>query len=102
MSGPNLPILYQNIMFGLPDDLARDAFLFAVERPGEDRMCYRAERFAREVSRLVSTLRPMFESAARIHRLEASDPDLERFILTRHANLQFGGNVSPSYAEARK
>lgn len=94
----NLSILYRNIMDGLPSDLASDAFLWATERPGEDRMCCRAERFAREAHEIVATLRPLLDKAAEAHGLPACDPDLKAFILRRHANWCFGGNVSPSYA----
>ena len=94
----NLPILYQNIMFGLPSELARDAFLWAVERPDEGRMCYRAEAFAREVHELVERLRPMLDASARIHGLSDHDPDLMQFILKRHANMRFGGNTNIGYA----
>jgi len=94
----NLPILYQNIMFGLPSKLACDAFLWAVERPDEDRMCYRAEAFARDVHGLAERLRPMLDASARIHGLSAHDPDLMQFILTRHANMRFGGNTKIGYA----
>lgn len=94
----NLPILYRNIMDGLPSDLARDAFLWAVERPGEDSMCYRAEAFAREVHDLCAAIDPMLSIAANVHGQDAYDPDLMRFIQTRHANWRYGGNVKPSYA----
>lgn len=99
MGSQNLPILYQNIMFGLKSDLGRDVFLWATERPGEEVMCYRAERFAHEVEQLVSRLRPILDAAARQHGMDAHDPDLMRFILVRHANWRFGGNLSPDYAQ---
>ena len=94
----NLPILYRNIMDGLPSDIARDAFLWAVERPNEDRYCYRAEAFAREVHGLTMVAAPMLTAAARINRQDAYDPDLMRFIQIRHANWRYGGNVKPGYA----
>lgn len=102
----NMPILYRNILDSLPSQIARDAFLWATERPGEDRNCYRAERFSHEVGYLTSTLPTMLDMAARIgveHGIGTSkthSPDLMRFILTRHANWRFGGNVSPSYLES--
>lgn len=95
----DMPILYQNIMFGLPSDLSRDAFLWATERPGEDRLCYRAERFAREVNDLVVAVVPMLDFASKLHGGDGCDPDLINFILTRHANWRFGGNVHPDYAQ---
>ena len=95
----NMPVLYQNIMYGLPSDFARDAFLWATERPGEDRICYRAERFAREADALIRVIIPMLDASAKIHGRESHDPDLMAFVLKRHANLKFGGNQSPSYVE---
>lgn len=96
----NLPTLYRNIMDGLPSDFARDVFLWATERLGEDQMCYRAEAFALEADNLVAVLTPMLDAASRIHGLPTRDPDLMAFILKRHANWRFSGNQAPSYAEA--
>lgn len=96
----NIPILYRNIMDFLPSDFARDVFLWAVERPGEGRMCYRAEAFAREAEILVRTLMPMLNAAARARGKEKHDPGLLGFILKRHANWRLGGNQSPTYAGA--
>lgn len=93
----NMPTLYNNIMDGLPSDFARDVFLWAVERPGEDRMCYRAERFAREVETLCRQLRPVLDASAKMHGMEEHDPELMKFILKRHANWRVGGNQSPPY-----
>ncbi len=100
MTTSNIPILYQNVMYGLRTDLGRDAFLWAAERTQNDRWLYKAEDFAHEVEYLVRTLAPMLDIAATQAGQEKHDPDLMRFILTRHANWRFGGNVSPSYAGA--
>lgn len=100
MARDNFPIIYRNVMDGLPSDFARDVFLWAVERPGEDRMCYRAEAFALEAASFVRQAVPMLDAAARSHGLKNHDPDLLNFILKRHANWRFGGNQSPTYAEA--
>lgn len=102
----NMPTLYRNVMDGLPSDLARDAFLWAVERPDEDRHCYRAEAFAREVDKLANDLKPMLDAAAGVYAKAGNVPemsdtakaDLMAFILTRHANLRWGGNVTADYA----
>jgi hypothetical protein len=100
MTAPtNIPVLYQNVMFGLPSDLARDAFLWATERPGEDRICYRAEKFAREVHDLFAAIAPMLDASAKVHGAEQHDPDLMKFILKRHANWRFGGNLHPIYLD---
>ena len=101
----NLPILYQNIMLGLRSNQAKAAFLWAVEQPGECRACYRAEAFARDVDDLVAQI-TMIERSARILQEQKPylDADVARvssgvlaFILRRHANWRFGGNVAPSY-----
>ncbi len=101
----NLPILYQNILFALPSDHARKVFLWAVERPGEDRMCYRAERFAREADRMRRTASALIDlgQTCRLRtaakgvptRLLCADQrsDLIQFVLNRHANWRYGGNV---------
>ena len=99
----DMPILYQNIMFGMKSDLGRDAFLWATDRPGDDRMCYRAERFAHEVENMVAKMTPMLDAATRICTAsgisdrDTHDPDLMNLILKRHANWRFGGNVAPTY-----
>jgi len=93
----NMPILYRNIMDGLPSDIARDAFIWAVERPNEDCYCYRAEAFARELHELTMSVEEMLGMAAKVYGQEAYDPDLLRFIQTRHANYRYGGNVNPSF-----
>ena len=100
MGRDNFPIIYRNVMDGLPSDSAREVFLWAVERPGEDRMCYRAEAFAWEADSFVRRAVPMLDAGARIYGLEKHDPDLLNFILKRHANWRFGGNQSPTYAGA--
>lgn len=93
MPDDNLPILYRNIMYGLSSNFARDVFLWAVERPGEDRLCYRAEAFARKVHNRFSVLMPMLHSSARQHGREDVDPDLIGFMLERWANHEYGGNI---------
>lgn len=102
----NMPILYRNAMDALPSDFARDVFLWAVERPVQDKLLYRAEAFAREVDQLASTTDAIldlanwsiFKSKKGILLDEAAIDDLKNFILTRHANLRYGGNLRPSYA----
>ena len=95
----NMPVLYQNIMDGLPSDLARDAFLWAVEQPGEDRYCYRAERFARELHMVVGTVRWLLAVAADVHERDTYDSDLLRFIVRRHCNMLASGNARPDFVE---
>lgn len=102
----NMPILYINIMDGLPSDFARSAFLWATDRSGNDRMCYAAERFAREADTLVSVLKPLLSKGAEILAKQKpsllsdtarQEDDLMRFILTRHANYYYGSNLVASY-----
>ena len=100
MTQTNLPILYQNIMAGLPSDLACDAFLWATERADGDPMLYHAEAFAREVHDLAATLRVLLNIGAKVHGLQCYDLDLQRFMLRRHANWRFGSNLRPDYCEA--
>ncbi len=100
MTQTNMPILYQNIMFGLPSEAACDVFLWAVERIENDPMLYKAEAFAHQVQMTVARVTPMLDAAARIHGRDSHDPDLMGFILKRHANQYFGGNVVPTYAGA--
>lgn len=105
MDQKNMPILYRNIIYGLNSEFAINAFLWAVEKPGEDRNCYRAERFAREAERMALTF-PRIVQADQYNKLKSGghllDGDqtsnLLDFILIRHANWRFGGNVSPPYA----
>lgn len=97
----NMPILYRNILDGLPTRFAKGVFLWAVERPGEDAMCYRAERLAREANEFFSTFNEMLDLAAwstlkNGGRLldAAQTADLQHFIMVRWSNWRFGGNAS--------
>lgn len=109
----NLPILYQNVMSGM-SPFARDVFLWAVERPDEDRYCYRAEEFAHEADLLRGSCGHLIrlseenefvrQTLGEGHRAildEATAGDLLSFILTRHANWRYGGNVKPPYVSRR-
>lgn len=93
----NLPILYQNILFGLGSeaDIAAKAFLWAADARDAPRLKYKAEGYAHEVKELVFALRPMLRAARRIHDTsEEVMSDLMRFILKRHGNHFWGGNVT--------
>ncbi len=108
----NMPILYRNVMDGLPSDFPREVFLWAVERPGEDPNCYRAEKFAREAESLFQAVKHLislnqycrFKGAAKgihTHLMNEEQRDsLLQFILKRHANWRYGGNVTPAYGVA--
>ena len=104
MTAHNMPILYQNILYGLPSDLARDAFLWACERTQNDRFLYKAEAFAREADALSGTVRSLIDlsqyTTLKNGGLIMNDThrhDLLNFIMKRHANHRFGGNVAPTY-----
>lgn len=105
MTPTNLPILYQNVMFGLKSEIGRMAFLWATERPGEGELCYRAEAFAHEVECLIETITALIhigEYQAFLQRSRplmdlAAETDLLHYILARHANERFGGNLKPTY-----
>lgn len=106
----NMPILYDNILFSLPEGRAHDAFLWAAEQDGNDRYLYRAEAFAREVALLASDLGTLIDASFRIlseqqpSKIAGEDmrSDLLRFLLTRHANWRWGGNKAPSYCTENK
>ena len=95
----NMPVLYKNIMDGLPSRFAKDAFLWATEQPENDCMCYNAEKFAREVHNLVDFTKPIFDFAFEQHRAvgQSVKDDLQSFMLTRQANWCYGGNKKPRY-----
>jgi hypothetical protein len=93
----NMPILYRNALDSMPSDFARAAWLWAVERPGMDRMGYAADWFALEADSIRKSLAPIFDMAAKAHGLPEHSSDLMEFILKRHANFRFGGNVNPDY-----
>lgn len=100
----NLPILYQNIIYGLPDEYAVEAFLWFVERPNQDRFLYRAEAFAREASDLRKTVEGLIWLTQRSnlrtggHVINREQEfELVNFIMTRHANYRTGGNAKPDY-----
>ena len=108
-----MPVLYLNVMDGLSTQIGKDAFLWATDRPGNDRLCYAAEKFAHEVEYLAASLRPMIGSSFNILRQmrelkgqpagdfsAGNQDDLMNFILKRHANYRHGGNVNPEYCEA--
>jgi len=100
MAASNLPILYQNIMFGLPTDYARDAFLWASDKFQDDAMAYKAEAFAREADTLFSQIGSLID-IAQTTRLrsggmvmnEEQELDLLQYFQARFANWRIGGNV---------
>ena len=106
VSDSNMPVLYRNIMDGLPNQLARDAFLWFSDKFPGDPMLYRAEQAAREVADSVAFSLPLFERSAEICRQQgiavADDVPTKvmNFALIRHANWRTGGNRRPTYVGA--
>jgi len=105
----NMPVLYRNIMDGLENDYQRKVFLWATERPENDRLCYVAEKFAREADFFKGALSGLLDIQDKVakragtHRLNANQrEDLIRYHMKRHANYRFGGNVNPPYARETK
>lgn len=114
----NLSILWQNCLGQFRTEIAKKAWLWFAETRGSG-MQYKADEYAHEVEKLALTLMPMATSPLRIHRNQKeqkplADPrpanehdtetvtDLMRFMLTRHANWRFGGNVKPHFLETSK
>ena len=96
----NLPVLFDNIMFGLPSEYAIKVFLWASEMPWNDRYSYAAENFAREADRIRNVIGDMIDMSRRIYKdqsdIDMSDEraqDLKDFIVNRYANWKLGGNV---------
>ena len=100
MKPHNLPVLFDNIMFGLPSEYAIKVFLWAYEMPWNDRYSYAAENFAREADRIRNVIGDMIDMSRRIYKdqsdIDMSDEraqDLKDFIVNRYANWKLGGNV---------
>jgi len=106
MSGQNMPILYQNIMYGLPSDFSRDVFLWAVDKFPFDHMAYKAEHFAREAEGTVKTFKALINIHQRVTLRdggilmnEEQEADLLRFAQARYANYRLGGNIKTAMPE---
>jgi len=96
----NLPILYQNIMDGLPSQFSKEVFLWATDKVGDDRYAYKAEAFARQADWLIPSLKGVIDIAqlCKLRRGgllmdEETEKDLLRFMAARFANYALGGNV---------
>lgn len=101
----NMPILYQNIMLCFSTDVGRCAFLWATEKTENDPILYKAEAFAHEVEKQIEVIEPLFAASAKICAGQGIGDGqvpsgLMNFILKRHANQRFGGNLNPPYMEA--
>ena len=72
----------------------------------DDRVCYKAEEFAREAGRLIPAIKSLIDlqqmvtlrDGGRLLDVEQR-ADLLRFIQARHANYRMGGNVKSSAPE---
>ena len=102
----NLPILYKNIMDGLPSDFAREVFLWAVDKFSMDFNAYKAECFTREASHLACTCKNLIDMRQRVTLrdggillTEDQGADLLRYMQARHANWRLGGNVKSAMPE---
>ena len=100
----NMPILYRNILSGLPSDFARDIFLWATDKTKDDPQLYKAEKFAREACELVLTMQELIDIAefskfkSGGHILDNDQKlDLLDFMKKRHANYRLGGNLKTIY-----
>ena len=90
----NYPILWQNVMAGLRSETGCKAFIWAAEARDVSQFKYPAEEYAHEVEKLCGFFGDVWPKLQEIHR--ASDEvlsDLLLFILKRHANWRWGGNV---------
>lgn len=86
----NYTILQRNILSSLENEEAKSSFLAAQEQPGNDTHSYNAEKFAREVDRLCSVLKPLIGQASK--PFEANNDvqsDVLAFILKRHWHLRY-------------
>lgn len=91
----NLPILYRNVMSAMRTEMARTAFLWATDKVQNDRYCYVAEAFAREVDRLAPVIWHLIGHGAAKHGASGrvgAKIDLFVFIMRRHAHFRFPGN----------
>lgn len=104
----NQPPLFTNILDSLEDE-SKKVFLWALERPSLKKMSYdemllEAEKFTWEVEKLQNIVGPLIDMSSKTlsdmssHKLTHEQRSyLLKFIMTRHANFRFGGNISPSY-----
>lgn len=100
VSVSNMPTLWQNCVMQFSTEIARKAWIWFAETRGTG-MLFDADEYASEVERLVQLVRPVCALGMRHHGVEDDEriDDLMRFILTRHANAKFGGNVTPSFLQ---
>lgn len=100
----NIPILYRNIMDGLPCEFSRDVFLWAAGRFDNDPCLYRAEKFARDVAKASNVISDLISLRQRVTLRdggllmdEDQEADLMRFFRARMANMAGAGNAAPEW-----
>lgn len=104
MMSSNMPILWQNALMQFRTEIAKKAWVWFAETRSRDRMCYDADKYAKEVEKLVISTHPLLEKSAEVLEnqngivipFEALD-DLTKFMLKRHVNWRLGSNVNPPF-----
>lgn len=95
MMASNLPVAWRNVIDFMACETSKKAFLWAASR-NSARLAYREERYARELSDLLSVWRWIAPQAAAQCPLPVdgeSLSDLERFLIKRHAGQWWGSNL---------
>lgn len=80
-------------MLGLESETGRKAFLWAAETRDKSRFKYKAEEYAHEVESLCGFNEAVAPALAQICDDNEVLSDLYKFVLKRHANWRFGGNI---------
>ena len=97
----NYPILWQNALMQYSSEIVKKAWIWFAETRG-DGMQYQADAYANEVAVLTESIAPMIGASLAICENQGINPargedecltDMMKFILKRHANYRFGGNV---------
>lgn len=92
----NYPILWQNIMLPLRTETGQTAFLWAAETRDTSHYKYPAEKYAHEVEKLFGFFRDASPILQEVHPNASGEvlDDLLLFLIKRHANMFWGGNVN--------
>lgn len=91
----NMPILWRNVMLGLSSEVGRKAFVWAADARDVTAKKYPAETYAHEVEAILDFLAPALTFARNLQEIDDERlDDLQLFMLKRHANHRFGGNVN--------
>jgi len=91
----NMPVLWQNVMLGFASEVGRKAFVWAADARDGTAKKYPAEAYAHEVETICGFLAPALGFVRKLHEIDDERlDDLQMFMLKRHANHRFGGNVN--------